>query len=125
MKNYFLTILLASVLLISLPSCFHHHDVSVTISDDEDEYEMDAMYKKEQIHDVQVYLNEHLLTSGKISIRNMRGDEKITLDDKTTLYINSAPGELRIRFDKRENDKESNEMVKDLCEDLKDILAHN
>lgn len=112
-------------MLIGLSSCFHHHDVSVTISDDEDEYEMDAVYKKEQIHDVEVCLNEQLLTSGKISIKNLSGDEKITLDGKTRVYINSAPGELNIKVDKRENTEESYEKVKVLCEDLKDILAHN
>jgi hypothetical protein len=95
------------------------------VSDDEDEYEMDASYRKHQTHKVRAYLNEHLLNKSTVSFKTRSMDEEITLEDNTTFYINSYPGELRIKIDKTENSAESFEKVKQVCEDLKDILADN
>jgi hypothetical protein len=125
MKKYTLSIILGLMILASMPSCFHHHnnDISISISDDDDEYEMDADYSKRQTHDVQVYLNDHLL-DGKIKMRrNDYIDKQITLDDKTTFYINSEPGSLNIKIDKSENSEEQCERIRLACEDLKIILA--
>jgi hypothetical protein len=127
MKKYSLSIILALVILASFPSCFHFsdHDISISVSDDEDEYEMDADYSRSQAHAVRVYLNNHLL-NGKFKMRrNDYLDKEITLDDKTTFYINSNPGSLQIRIDKKENSEEQCERVRQACEDLKEILADN
>ena len=86
---------------------------------------MDASYRKTQTHKVRAYLNEHLLNKSVVSFKNKSMDEEITLDDNTTFYINSYPGELRIKIDKTENSDESFEKVRQVCEDLKDILADN
>jgi len=99
--------------------------MSISISDDEDEYEMDASYQRNHTHDVQVYLNEHLISNGKVSFKHDLVDNEITLDDNTTFYIDSRPGELRIKIDKRENSEEACENIKQICEDLKDMLADN
>lgn len=127
MKKYLLSIILALMMLTAISSCLHFndHDISISVSDDEDEYEMDADYKRSQTHDVQVYLNDHLL-NGEIKLRhNDRVDKEITLDDKTTFYINSKPGKLYIKIDKTENSDEQCERVRQACEDLKEILAEN
>jgi hypothetical protein len=127
MKKYTLSIAFAFIILTALSSCFHHHnhDISVSISDDEDEYEMEANYKRSQTHAVQVYLNDHLLTGNMKLSRNDQVDEEITLDDKTTFYINSNPGSLQIKIDKTENTEEQCERIRQACEDLKEILAKN
>jgi len=113
------------ILLLVLSSCFHNHNVSIAISEDEDEYEMDASYRKNQTHKVRVYLNEHLLTNGSSMVRNRPMDQEITLDDNTRFYINAHPGELRIKIDKSDNSEESCEKVRQVCEELKEILADN
>jgi hypothetical protein len=125
MKKHFIYTLPGFIFLVVLSSCFHNHNISITVSDDEDEYEMDALYRKNQTHKVRAYLNEHLLNKSVVSFKNKSMDEEITLDDNTTFYINSYPGELRIKIDKTENSAESFEKVKQVCEDLKDILADN
>jgi hypothetical protein len=125
MKKYFISALLGLMVLPVLSSCFHDHNISISISDDEDEYEMDASYKRNQTHAVQVYLDEHLVNNSIISFRNEDMDEEVTLDDKTAFYIKSNPGELRIKIDKNKNSEESCEKVRQICEDLKDILADN
>lgn len=126
MKKYFSIGLLSLIIIAGLSSCFHHHDISISISDDEDEYEMDALYNRSQEHKVQVYLNEHLLNKSSKSFKKHKNrSEEITLDDNTTVYIKSYPGELRIKIDKYRNSEESCENVRQICEDLKDILADN
>ena len=127
MKKNTLSIVLALMILAALSSCFHFndHDISISISDDDYEYEMDADYKRSQTHEVQVYLNDHLLNGEFRLKRNDYVDREITLDDKTTFHINSNPGSLNIRIDKTENSEESCERIRVACEDLKEILADN
>jgi hypothetical protein len=125
MKKHFIYTLPGFIFLVVLSSCFHNHNISISISDDEDEYEMDASYRKNQTYKVRAYLNEHLLNKSSVSFKSKSMDEEITLDDNTTFYINSYPGELRIKIDKTENSDESFEKIRQVCEDLKDILADN
>lgn len=112
------------VIMLSFSSCFHHHnDMSVRIAEDEEEFEMDASYPRHKTHDVEVYLNDHLL-GGNVSIRNRRGEE-IILDDDTRLNLRSRAGRLHISFDKTENPEASCEKIRIVCEDLQDILEDN
>ena len=126
MKNYVVSLALGLMMIAGLSSCFHHrHDISISVSDDEDEYEMEADYRRNQSHAVQVYLNNNLLNNSNVSIQNGFVDDEVTLDDKTTFYINTNPGELSIRINKNENTEESCERVRQACEELKQILADN
>ena len=124
MKKYFIAVVLGLMALTFMSSCFHHHDISISISDDDDEYEMDALYQRNKTHTVQVYLNEHLLNN-RGSLKKRWKDEVIILDDHTKLYLHAYPGEMRIKIDKTENSEESYDKVKQVCEELKDILADN
>ena len=125
MKKNKLSIVLGLVILAAMSSCFHNHNISISISDDEDEYEMEADYSRSQAHAVRVYLNDHLLNDEIKLKRNEHVDKEITLDDKTTFYINSNPGSLHIKIDKTENSEASCERIRVACEDLKEILADN
>jgi hypothetical protein len=127
MKNKALSIVLVLMIVAATPSCIHFndHDISISVSDDEDEYEMDADYSRRQTRAVQVYLNDHLLNGHVKLKRNDRIDKEITLDDKTTFYINSEPGSLHIKIDKTENSEEQCERIRQACEELKEILAEN
>ncbi len=126
MKKYIVSLALGLMIIAGMSSCFHHrHDMSISVSDDENEYEMEADYRRNQSHAVQVYLNDHLLSNSNVSIRNGFVDDEITLDDETTFYINANPGELSIRINKNENSEESCERVKRICEDIKVIIEDN
>lgn len=128
MKRYIVSLATGFMLITGISSCFHHrHDVSITVSDDEDSPdsyrdEMEADYRGNRSRDVQVYLNDHLLSNSNVSIRNGFVDDEITLDDKTTFYINTNPGELNIRINKNENSEESCERIRIVCEELEEIL---
>jgi hypothetical protein len=126
MKKNAVSLVAGLMVLSVMSSCFHHdHDISISISDDENEYEMKADYRRNQTRDVEVYLNEHLLNGAHIAISKDLVDKEITLDDKTTFYINSEPGNLYIKIDKTANPEESCERVRQVCEELKDVLADN
>ncbi len=125
MKKHFISTLPGFIFLLVMSSCFHNHNIEITISDDDDEYEMEALYKRNQTRTVQVYLDENLLNNSTVSFKRRTIDEEVTLDDNTTVYINSNPGNLSIKNDKTKNSAESCERVKQVCEELKDILADN
>lgn len=113
------------IFITACTSCFHHHDFSVTITDDEDDFEMDAWYNKSRTHAVQVYLNDHLLSQHtKVNKKGWHHDE-ITLGGDSEIYINSDPGELKIRIAKSGNSDESVIHLKNICEDLKIIMSDN
>jgi hypothetical protein len=126
-KHFIYTVPGFIAFLLVMSSCFHvhDHDMSITTTDDEDEYEMEASYSKNKTHAVQVYLNERLVNHSSRSFTNRRINDEITLDDKTTVYINSYPGELRIKINKAENSEESCERVREICDELKEILEDN
>jgi hypothetical protein len=124
MRKLFILAILGLLLTACLSSCFHHgNDLCIKISDDDDEFEMDASYSKRKTHAVEVYIDEHLLNES-VSIRNKRGDE-IILDDDTKFNLRSYPGRLSIKFDKTENPEEAYEKIREVCEDLKEILDDN
>jgi hypothetical protein len=126
-KHFIYTVPGFIAFLLVMSSCFHvhDHDMSITTTDDEEEFEMEASYNRDQTRAVQVYLNDHLINSSNRSFRNKRINDEITLDDKTTIYINSHPGRLRIKIDKTENSEESYERVRELCDELKEIIEDN
>lgn len=126
MKKYTVSLAIGLMMIAGISSCFHHrHDISISVSDDENEFEMDADYGRNKSHRVQVYLNNHLLNNSSVSIRNGFVDDEVTLDDETSFYINTNPGELRIRIDKTENSEEQCEKIRQACEDLKEILENH
>ncbi len=123
MKKYFISAVLGIVLVAGMTSCFHHHDMSVTVSDDD--YDMEELYNKKKSHTVQVYVDDKLINNSVISFKNDRDDDEITLDDNATIHINSNRGELRIKIDDRKNSKQVCVEMNELCEELKDIFEHN
>ncbi len=126
MKKHFIQTLPGMIFLVLLSSCFHNHNVSsISISEDDDEYEMDASYRKSKTHQVRVYLNEYLLDNSSVLVKNKPVKKEIILDDNTTFYLDANPGELRIKIDKSDNSEASCEKIRVVCEGLKEILEDN
>ena len=122
-KNFlFATLILAVAFLLN--SCFHHHhDISVHINDDEDVYRMRANFDEDQTREVQRIINAHLQQHHSLSLIHGYTDEEITLADGTNFYIKSAPGRLKINIDKTENPEEGCENVKEMCDEISNVLA--
>jgi hypothetical protein len=125
MKKH-LALVVTGFMLMGLVSCFHHrNDLSITISDNDDEYEMDALYNKRKTHAVRIYLDERLLDKKTGRYKKNIDREEITLDDHTKLYLDAYPGSLRIKIDKDENSPGSYKKIKQACEEIKEIMLEN
>lgn len=126
MKKYILSIALGMLVMAGLSSCFHHrHDVSVTVTEDDDAFEMEAGYRERQTKTVQVYLNERLLKTSGTHIKNGYISDQVTLNDNARFHIISSPCELSIQFNKNENSAASYEKLKQVCSELEQILSDN
>jgi len=127
MKKQILVIACALFFASSFSSCFrhHHHDTSITILDSGDDYELYASFDRNKTRKIQRLLNEELNVDIGRSGRHTHVDATITLDDRTTFYMQAFPGELRINFDKTRNSEDSWIRIQDVCEDIKDALEEN
>ena len=108
-------------LVVALSSCFHDHDMSVTVNDDEDIYRMRASFDEDRTAEVQEIINAHL-SGHSLSLAHRFVDTDVTLDDGTVFHIKTRPGRLKINFVKTE-DSEDCERLKEMCEEIKDIIA--
>ena len=127
MKIRFLIIAGGIFLLTVLNSCFNYHgnDVSISIKESEEEYQLSAYFDESKTRTVQNYIDEYTGTNGIFRSGNVEIDVTTTLEDNIRVYIKSRPGRLKIKFDKEGNSEASYEKVKDMCEGIKEILAKN
>jgi hypothetical protein len=116
-------------LLLLMGACFschgfhHRGDVSVTISEHDGHYKMSSYFNRKKTREVQDYMTQQIGRQNDISFANTTLDAVLTIDDKTTFYIKSMPGEVEIDFDKSRNSDEGFQQVKAMCEGIKDIVA--
>lgn len=99
-------------------------NISISVSESDEWYKISADYPEKKTRKVQHCLDEYLEPSG-MSFVNARIDGDIKLDNKTYFYINTSPGTLKIKLDKRKNTAASYRRMKKLSEGLKEILADN
>ena len=126
MKKRFILKISGLSFIAVFSSCLRsHHHTSVSISDSQDVYQMCAWYDKNKTRKVQRLLDEDLKDHNDMSFKNAKVDAMITLDDRTTFYMRLFPGELQIKLDKTENSGESCLKMKEVCEDIKDLLTEN
>lgn len=126
-RNLLYAALIVSVVL-ALSSCFHdhdfdHHNISIRINDNEDVYRMRAYYDDDLTGEVQRVINTHLKQHHSNALIRWNTEKEITLDDGTVVYIKTKPGRLKIKVDKTENPEEGCERVKEMCDEIKDVLA--
>ena len=106
-------------------SCYHfdHHNTSISISETKAAYKMSAWFDKSKTGKVHEYMNKKLGKKNNISFINAEIDAMVTLDDRTTFYIKSLPGDLTIKLDKESNSYESYTEIKEMCEGVKAVIA--
>ncbi|MEP6846347.1 MAG: hypothetical protein ABI861_10105 [Panacibacter sp.] len=108
-------------------SCYHfdHHDTSISISETKDAYKMSAWFDKNKTGKVHQYMDQKLGEHNNVSFKNAEIDAIVTLDDRTTFYIKSLPGDLNIKLEKGSNSFESYTEIKEMCEGIKAVIAEN
>jgi len=105
-------------------SCKHNdHNVSLSVSESDHYYSMNAHFSKSKTRDVEQYMDSKLGRQSNMSFANSQIDGTIALDDQTTFYIKKAPGVVKIKLDKDENSDEALAKVRSMCEGMKTVLA--
>lgn len=121
-KSFLLTGACMFLIWVSISCSDPHHDTKISISESEKTYQMSAWFSPGKSSDVHKYMDRKLGKINKISFVNAEIDATITLDDRTTFYVKSLPGDLEIKLDKTENSRESYQQVKEMCEGIKKVI---
>ena len=115
-----------SVFLICV--CFSCHglhagdSICITISENDDIFKMSSYFKKDKTRKIQRYMNSQLGNESQGFFVNRKMDGMLTMDDQTTFYVKSSPGELEIKLDKDKNSEEGYARVKEMCEGIKHVI---
>lgn len=83
---------------------------------------MSAWFNLDKTNAVHKYMDQQLGKRNNISFVNSEIDATIMLDDHTTFYVRSLPGDLEIKLDKKQNSQESYIQVKKMCEGIKNVI---
>ncbi len=100
---------------------FMDDDVSVSIRENDDTYQLKAKYHHNKAKRIQRYLDAQLRMEHKFD--DARIDANVTLDDMTHVYIKTLPGRLVMRLDKQHNSEESYDRIRRIGEGIKIQLA--
>ena len=115
----------AVVCMITAFSCMHSNDndnTSLTLSESDQYYSMNARFSKIKTRDVEEYMDSRIGTRSNMSFVNSRINGKLALDDHTTFYIKKYPGLIKIKLDKDENSYEAYHRIKVMCEGIEKVL---
>lgn len=110
------------VICTTIISCgFPGRSVSIKHSQYDHYYEMTAKFNPDKTDEVDRYLDKELAGGDKTFV-NAEMDGDITLDDKTTFYVEKSPGYLNIKLDKRKNSDEAYAKVKSVLEGINGVV---
>jgi light-regulated signal transduction histidine kinase (bacteriophytochrome) len=117
------SIVALSVFLIYARFGVFDHNISISVSEDQDTYTFSARYADSNTGIVERYINkcispDQLGTSGNDYI-----DVTTSLPDGTRFYVKESTGKLKIKFDKRINSAASFYRIKKMCDGIKEVLA--
>jgi len=124
--SFFITafcILSLSIFLIWNKVVGNDHNISVSVTEDEDTYTFAASFNPAETRSVWQYINREISPNSLGKSENDYFDVNTSLADKTAFYIKESPGKLKIKFDKRTNGTSSYYRIKKMCDGIKDILG--
>lgn len=97
--------------------------LSISVSNNDNEYEFRAIYNENQTGIVQDYINDSIKPNGIFRSTHDYFNVSTTLADHTQFHIKSSPGELKIELDKRKNTTASYNRIKQMCDGISRLLT--
>lgn len=97
-------------------------NTTVTISETETTYILEASFNEEKATAIYQYINSSIKPNAQFAFEDGDVDTRTSLDDGTTLHIKADRGELKVTFDKKTNSNESYERVKQLYKGIKKVI---
>ena len=101
----------------------YNHNISISVREDDDNYQFTANYEAANTRRVQQYINKSIEPNGLFRSENDYFDVTTSLADNTKFYIKESPGKLKITLDKKRNSTASYLRIKKMCEGIKQLVA--
>ena len=101
----------------------YNHNISISVKEDDDNYQFTAYYDAVNTRRVQKYINKSIEPNGLFTSEDDYFDVTTSLADNTKFYIKESPGRLKIALNKRGNSTASYLRIKKMCEGIKLLLA--
>ncbi|WP_428329014.1 hypothetical protein [Mucilaginibacter sp.] len=98
------------------------NDISIAVTNTNDDYSLTATYDPSQTGRVQDYINKSIAPNGLFKSDHDYFDVTTTLQDHTNFYIKASPGKLTIDIDKKKNSYSSYMRIKKMCEGVGNVL---
>lgn len=100
---------------------FNGDNIRISVSESDGRYRISADYPTGKTHRIQQYLDDCLQPSG-MSFVNARIDGDISPGNGMHFYIDTTPGSLTIKFDRRKNSAVAYRKMKKMGEGLNEII---
>jgi len=97
---------------------------SISISEDADSYQLEAVYNVNNTGRVERYINRCISPDRLGDSENDYIDASSSLPDGTVFYVKESPGKLKIEFNKKKNSTASYYRIKKMCEGVKGLFGH-
>jgi hypothetical protein len=107
--------------MLALTSCGNKKNVSVSFKENENKFEMNAVYKPSRTHRVENYIQSKMQPIEGFSKTDH--NRMLIEDNSTKFYVKSSKGNLHITLNKNENSEQSYNSVREMCEDIKEIIV--
>ncbi len=121
-----LPLVLASLIAFILCGCNNNRNsISITTKDNNKYYQFKARFNQRKSEQIKQCLNKSLMQYSDISLDNNYINETIVLNNDTKFYLQTAPGKIKVEFNKYENSEASYNQIKDLCDDIKQQIQSN
>lgn len=114
-------LVLISALVIT--SCFNKKNISVSFKENENKFEMNAVYRPARTQKIEHYMQSKMLTSTVFNKVESNTNAVLVEDGDARFYLQSSKGNLHIKLNKNENSEQSYNRVKEMCEEIKEIIA--
>ncbi len=96
---------------------------SYSVTDSEKQFKIKADYPAANYDEVCAYLEDQLGPYTNLSFGNTEIDGQVVLDNRVSFYLVTAPGKLRITFNKRENSLRIYEQFRQMGNELRDVTS--
>ena len=101
---------------------FNGDNIKISQSETREGFTFTAGFNKTKSPKVQAFIEEYLKPTGDLSLKNTEIDATITLADKSTFYLKTTPGDLKIVVEKEETTASNYFKLKRMCESLSDVI---
>jgi hypothetical protein len=116
--------LLLLISILVLTSCYNNKkNISVSIKENEDKLVMNAVYRTSRTQRVENYIQSRMQPTTSFDNTDNSSNTTLIEDGNAKFYVQSSRGNLHIKLNKNENSEQSYYRVREMCEEIKEIIV--